>query len=52
MHPILHEVLFTPMGWLLIGVVVATIFITAYLHLFIARKMREDEKAARQRGEA
>lgn len=41
MHPILHEILFTPMGWLLIAVVIATAFITGYLHWYIAKKMRE-----------
>lgn len=51
MHPILHEILFTPMGWLLIAVVIATAFITGYLHWYIAKKMREDAKAAAERGE-
>lgn len=47
MHPILHEILFTPMGWLLIAGTVIMFGIGIYLHLFIRNRMREEGQQRR-----
>lgn len=46
MHPILHEILFTPMGWLLIGVTIVSFGIPLYLGWFFAKKIREEQAQA------
>lgn len=47
MHPILHEILFTPMGWLLIAGTVIMLGIGIFLHLFIRNRMREEDQLNR-----
>ncbi|MDO5610843.1 MAG: hypothetical protein Q4G62_08780 [Pseudomonadota bacterium] len=44
MHPVLVEVLQKPVGWLLIGVMAISIVMPFVLHLFIKKKMREEER--------
>ena len=47
MPPLLTQLLTTPMGWLAIGVTVASIALTIAIHLFLRRKIRESEASAR-----
>lgn len=47
MHPILHEILFTPMGWLLIAGTIIMLGIGIVLHLFIRNRMREEDQQHR-----
>ena len=47
MHPILHEMLLRPVGWLTISGALIIVGIPLFTVLFIRRKMREDERNKR-----
>ncbi|TWI06823.1 hypothetical protein [Aerolutibacter ruishenii] len=51
MSPLLDQLLTTPMGWLAIAVTVLSIALTVAIHLFLRRKIRESEAAAREGNE-
>ena len=44
MHPILQEMLFTPMGWLVIAGFIIMLGVSVYLHVFIRNRMREEDR--------
>lgn len=48
MSPLLTQLLTTPMGWLAIAVTLVSIALTVAIHLFLRRKIRESEAAARR----
>ncbi|WP_162457155.1 hypothetical protein [Pseudoxanthomonas kalamensis] len=47
MHPVLREILMEPVGWLAIGGSILMVGIVFGVALFIARKVREEEKRDR-----
>lgn len=48
MSPLLTQLLTTPMGWLAIAVTAVSVALTVAIHLFLRRKIRESEAAARE----